>query len=130
MSEQRCLSGKHCINRTSAGPVATTNRPLCEGCITNIQDAVNQLPDYQLMLANFKDYKPNTVGQAKVSGGNSEGESPLNVAVVDLIDAIDDVLADFGGVQVRDLITHNGGVDVALRANRLYVQAAAMCGHG
>lgn len=127
MSEQRCKSGRACTNRTLDGPAATT-RPLCEGCITDIQTRINQLPDYLNALQTLKGYKPAPVGQARVSGGSNEGSTPLNIAVIDLIDAIERTLTFIDGVAVRDLVTQVGGVECALSVRVVHMKAQAVCG--
>lgn len=127
MSEQRCKSGRACTNRTLDGPAATT-RPLCEGCIKDIQTRINQLPNYLDILQTLKGYRQTPVGQARVSGGSNEGKTPLNIAVIDLIDDVKRTLTNIGGVAVRDLITQQGGVECALSVRRVHMKAQAICG--
>lgn len=127
MTGHRCLSGKECVNRTSDGPPITV-KPLCEGCVKDIQSRLDELPNYLQMLTYFKGYKPVSVGQARVSGGGSEGSTPLNITALDLIDAVRAVVAEVGGYMVRDLITLPGGVQTALKVRRVSVKVAAMCG--
>lgn len=94
----------------------------------DIQAKVDELPRYRLLLACFKGYKPSMVGQARVSGGGSEGSTPLNISVVDLIDAVNEILSTINGVRVRDLIMLSWGVPEVLNARRIHGKAAAVCG--
>lgn len=125
----RCASGKRCVSRTSDGP-ALTALPLCGGCVKDIQKCYDELPNYALALGDFKGYKPQSVGQSRVSGGGSEGSTPLNVTVLDLLDEIRAVEVAVNAHRIRDLMMLPDGVEVALTVRKVHSKADAVVGLG
>lgn len=127
MLDQRCRSGKRCVSRTPDGPAAVATRPMCEGCINDIQKCLDELPVYGELLEKYKGYFPGAVGQSKVKS-SAEPKVPLNLTVIDLIGQIGAVIHRAGGYQVRDLITLSGGLQVALDIRDVYSKSDAIIG--
>lgn len=96
----------------------------------DIQKCADELSHYLLALEDFKGYKPQSVGQSKVSGGATEGSSPLNVSVFDLCRDIETLAVSVGGYRIRDLVTLPGGVETALEVRALHSRADAIVGLG
>ncbi|AEZ50758.1 hypothetical protein SEA_ENCELADUS_78 [Mycobacterium phage Enceladus] len=124
---ERCRSGRKCVSRTPDGPALVVARPLCDGCIRDIQKCLDELPTYSELLETYKGYVPGSVGQSKVSS-SAEPKAPLNLTVVDLIGQIRAVLHRADGYQVRDLITLSGGLEVALDIRDVYSKADGIIG--
>ncbi|AXH67887.1 DNA binding protein [Mycobacterium phage Bromden] len=125
--EPRCRSGKKCVSRTPDGPAIVALRPLCDGCIKDIQKCLDELPAYAGLLEKYKGYVPGSVGQSKVSS-SAEPKSPLNLTVIDLIGQIGAVIRRAEGYQVRDLITLSGGLEVALDIRSVYSKSDGIIG--
>lgn len=130
VTEYRCASGKRCVNRTTDG-ASPTSRPvtLCHGCITDVQKQLDELPGYVGLLMLFKGVQGGAVGQSRVSK-SSEPSSPLNMNVVDLIDDINSLLMVIDGDKIRDLITFDGGIEIALRVRKAHSKADGIVGLG
>ncbi|ALF00387.1 hypothetical protein SEA_ARCHIE_81 [Mycobacterium phage Archie] len=124
---ERCRSGRKCVSRTPDGPALVALRPLCDGCIKDIQKCLDELPTYSELLETYKGYVPGSVGQSKVSS-SAEPKAPLNLTVVDLIGQIRAVIHRADGYQVRDLITLTGGLEVALDIRDVYSKADGIIG--
>lgn len=125
--EPRCRSGKKCVSRTPDGPAIVALRPLCDGCVKDIQKCLDDLPTYAALLEKYKGYVPGSVGQSKVSS-SAEPKSPLNLTVIDLIGQIGAVIHRAQGYQVRDLITLSGGLEVALDIRSVYSKSDGIIG--
>ncbi|UVK63462.1 hypothetical protein SEA_AEGEUS_90 [Mycobacterium phage Aegeus] len=128
MADSYCGSGKYCVARTSTGPAVLARPGLCPRCIEDIEKCWAELPDYRMALMDFRVKSP-SVGGEKVSG-SSEPSTPINVRVLDLIDAIDEVLASGQGARIRDIVTWTDGIPLALRVRKLHSQADGVVGLG
>lgn len=129
MSEQRCPAGDGCAGVTSEGP-ALTSRPLCHRCVNQIEEQLRQLPIYREVLIKYfkaKSIVPQS-GGAKVSGGNNEGSTPINVHVLDLITELDAAVDDVHGTPIVDLINQDGGVPTALRVRKVWAKVEHQVG--
>lgn len=126
--DARCRSGKRCVSRTTDGAAVVSVRPLCDGCVKDIQKSLDELPGYAEMLQLYKGYVPGSVGQSRVSNPSGEPKSPLNLTVVDLINQIAAVIRRVDGYLVRDLITLNGGLEVALDIRDVHSKSDALIG--
>ena len=127
VSDDRCQSGPQCVARTSDG-AAVTRYALCVGCVADIQKLADELPGYLGLLSLFKGYVPQSVGSSRVSS-SSEPKSPLNLTVVDLIEAIRILLHGPAGLySIRDLITLPNGPQLALLVRRLHSKADGIIG--
>lgn len=129
-----CRSGKYCVARTSTGPAVIARPGLCTRCIDDIERCWSELPEYRRALDAFK-AKGASAGGERVAG-SSEPSSPLNVRVLDLINAIDgalSVLCVRRDARIRDIVTWNGAIDgvvFALRVRSLHSQADGIVGLG
>lgn len=132
--DSHCQSGKYCVARTSTGPAVVVRPGLCPRCIDDIEKCWSELPEYRRALESFK-AKGSSAGGERV-GGSSEPSSPLNVRVLDLINAIDGALSVLSirpEARIRDIVTWNGsidGVSFALRVRGLHSQADGIVGLG
>lgn len=122
----RCAGGRRCVSRTSDGP-ALSAKPLCAGCIGDVQTALDELPTYSEALRAFLGPGPQTALQSKVSA-TAEPSTPYNVKVADLIDEIRVAVGDTDGYAIRDLVTFTAGVERALAVRRVHSQAEALVG--
>lgn len=130
MSDPRCVSGPtECVSRTPDGAAATTQEnTLCHGCIDAIQRQLEQLPSLVDALNCFKGgISGASYGGSRVSA-SSEPKAPLNVAVVDLIDEVWMTFGLTGGYMVRDLVTFEDGIPLALRIRKVHSKASKMAG--
>jgi hypothetical protein len=116
------------VSRTSDGPALVALKPMCDGCIRDIQKCYDELPGYSSMLELYKGYVPGSVGQSRVSNPSSEPKAPLNMTVVDLIGFIRQVIYRTNGYDVRDLITLSGGVETALDIRLCHSKADGIIG--
>lgn len=100
-----CRSGEHCVARGSDGEAALTTKPhtICTSCLGQLQHQYDELPAIRDALRLY-------IGEMSTSNHGSKVKStpsmttPLNVAVLDLIDDIEDVLADCGNYRIDNLI--------------------------
>lgn len=139
-----CLSERECVARTSTGP-AITAKPgtLCPRCIDDIQRCLTELPPYRELLVQFIAKPIGGGGGGPRVSGSTDPSTPVNIAVVDLLDWIDEVVASSGGwgVQVRDLVQRPAercgpdgwpvyltGVSRALAIRRVHGKAEALAG--
>lgn len=98
----RCLSGGECVAQTPDG-AAVTPRPdtLCSGCVNDIQRRLGELPHLaQALKSSFLAATNQVVFTSKVHS-TPQPQSPLNVAVYDLINEIWDVIDRAGGPTFR-----------------------------
>lgn len=112
---------------TSEG-AAITSRPLCTYCVNQIQQRLDQLPDYMLAL---RSHVRNSIvaqsGGAKVAS-SKEAPTPINLHALDLINQIAAILVDWEGVKVVDLITQQDGVPAALHISKVWKRAEDQVG--
>ncbi|QOP65810.1 hypothetical protein PBI_MINILON_86 [Mycobacterium phage MiniLon] len=127
-AEPRCRSGKRCVSRTSDGAALVALRPLCDGCIKDVQKCYDELPGYVGLLELYKGYTPGSVGQSKVSNGSTEPKSPLNMTVIDLIGQARALVVRVDGYLVRDLITLSDGLEIALDIRDWHSKADGIIG--
>lgn len=105
--EQRCRSGQACVALTEDGP-AITYKQLCQRCVDQVQDFLDRLPEVARVLPAWKGGIRGENGEAKVSTGKSEAPCPLRVAVVDLIDDINNALHHVG-TRAADIANQDNG---------------------
>lgn len=141
----RCLSGKHCVSRTPDGP-AVTAKPdtLCSGCITALQQCLDELPHLREALKVFMGGSMSVAYTSRVNSTPTP-QTPMNVAVYDLMDEIGDVLDRTGGLRIDTLIRAPGmefrvwrrgkpvtavlsGVERALAVRRVHSKADNLIG--
>lgn len=143
--DHRCRSGKGCVSRTSDG-AAITAKPdsLCPACVDDIQRRRDELPHLAQALKSFKGASMSVSYDSKVSS-TPVPQAPLNLAALDLIDAIGDVIDRAGGYRIADLVRlpaekfllwHRGsrsevdldGIARALDVRHVHVKADRMFG--
>ena len=143
--DHRCRSGKDCVSKTSEG-AAITSRPdsVCAGCVDDIQRRRDELPHLAQALRSFKGASMSVSYDSRVSS-TPVSQAPLNLAAVDLIDAIGDVIDRAGGYRIADLVRLPGekfllwrrgsrreaeldGIDRALDVRHVHVKADRMVG--
>lgn len=143
MTDPRCRSGDNCVNRTPEGAAITTKaNTICSACVDDIQKCLGALPILGAALRTFLGGIGGGSGEARV-GGTKEPPSPLNVHVLDQVDALWDALDYAGGpnAHIRDLINQpaeewllggrrvmRDGVDRALEIRRVHAKAVETIG--
>lgn len=126
--DHRCRADRRCIASSLEGGAFTVRaNTLCHGCIQRLHDEFSQLPDIRLALRLFLGGVGSAAVQSKVSSTPTRS-SPLNVHVLDVIDEVDEIIADIGGTQIADLIRQEDGVDRALRIENVWRKADTIIG--
>lgn len=104
--EHRCRAKDDCAAITSEGSAITAKAStLCHSCVDKLQGQLDKLPVFRQALESFK--KKSLVpqgGGAKVSSSSTEGTTPINLHIVDLIDEIEEILTWVGGSPIATLI--------------------------
>ncbi|OMC55454.1 hypothetical protein A5747_13620 [Mycobacterium sp. IS-836] len=100
----RCRSLDRCVGITPDGS-AITSKPatICNGCVKQLQDYLEQLPVIRDALRSFLGVSPTTSQGSKVNS-TPEPSVPINLRALDLMDEIDEVVRRAGNVAVADLI--------------------------
>lgn len=126
--EHRCRAGQRCLALTPDGS-AITSRPdtLCYACVGRLQEQYDQLPEIREVLPLFKGGLGGVSGEAKVASSR-EAPCPLNVGVVDLVDLIDEIIADIRGLPIADLVRQDDGVRRALKIGKAWKRADGVVG--
>lgn len=143
----RCRGGKFCSARTTDGPAITAKHDtICAACVVDIQKRLAELPHLAGALRSFLGGSMKVAYESKVSATH-EPAPPMNVAVADYIDEINDVIDRAGGpgIQVHNLIQqpaelflvwikgaqqkrHLDGVDRALEIRRIHSRVSNVIG--
>ena len=118
--DHRCRARDNCAGNTLDGPAVTANpNTICNSCIRNLQEQLEQLPHLQDALESFK--RPSLVGEqgSKVSA-SATPPAPVNLTVVDLVTEIWRVVNRAGGPEIRiqSLVTEPGEYFPVWRSGR------------